>query len=78
MKFILLVSSLLVDSPSQSVAEATQEYGSKAACVQAVEIRTGQSMAPVRGGMKLTVNLDTRYGAGRTVFVCSPYGGGDE
>jgi hypothetical protein len=70
MKFILLVSTILTGSNGNTAAETSAVFDSKDTCVQAVEIRTGQSMTPVKGGMKLTVNLDP----GRTVFVCSPYG----
>jgi hypothetical protein len=76
MKTILLISSLIVtNGDSNAAAETTAAYASQKACVQAVEIRTGYSMTPVKGGMRLQQEIDQRYNKGsRIIFVCSPYG----
>ncbi|MNE72956.1 hypothetical protein D3C81_176840 [compost metagenome] len=75
MKTILLISSLIAaDGDGSAAAETTAEYASQKACIQAVEIRTGYMMQPVKGGMRLQQEIDTRYGKGRMIFVCSPYG----
>ena len=78
MKTILLVSTLLTGSSDGSdgnaAAETTAEFASQKACVTAVEIRTGLSMTPTKGGARLTLDLNLRRGNGVTIYVCSPYG----
>jgi hypothetical protein len=74
MKSILLVSSVIsaVGNGGHALSESTVEYASQKACAQAVEIRTGKTMTPTNGGLRLEIPVGV--GNGKTVFVCSPYG----
>jgi hypothetical protein len=65
---------VLADNDGQAAAETSAVYGSKDACAQAVEIRTGKVMNAIKGGLRLEIPFKGRYGSGNTTFVCSPYG----
>lgn len=78
MKFILLVTSMLLDGDGgRAASESTAVYGDSASCIKAVEVRTGQTMQSIRGGFRLEANINNLNGrrVGQTIFVCSPFGG---